>query len=492
MMDTFSTLSPSNPWAGFPAEFYTQVKPQPLQQHPRILHLNQALAAEWGWPSERLADPAWLDIMAGRLPLPGVDPIATVYSGHQFGVWAGQLGDGRAHLLGEISTPEGPVELQLKGSGRTPYSRMGDGRAVLRSTVREYLASEAMHGLGIPTTRALGMVVSDDPVYRETVETAAIILRTSPSFVRFGTFEHFARQPDHLKVLLDHVIDRFYPDCRRTAAGDAASQPDVVLCFLEQVARRTARLIAQWLTVGFCHGVMNTDNMSVLGLTIDYGPYGFMDAFQANHICNLTDTQGRYAWHAQASVAYWNLHRLAGSLMALGPSSDELKQAITPYEAEFLDSYRQRMLAKLGLQHWQPDDDTLMDNWWRLLHENRSDFTLSFLRLAEAPEHPDTFISYFDDGEAARNWLDAYRARVDAEGQPISQRRQQMQAVNPVYVLRNHLAQQAIDAAERGDASEIDTLLSLLRYPFAARPGFEAYAQPPAPDEAVAALSCSS
>lgn len=492
MTNTLAALSPRNPWADFPPGFYTAVKPQPLTQQPRILHLNHALAAEWGWDSALLFDPVWLDIMAGRQPLPGVEPIATVYSGHQFGVWAGQLGDGRAHLLGEISTPQGPVELQLKGSGRTPYSRMGDGRAVLRSTVREYLAGEAMHGLGIPTTRALGMVVSDDPVYRETVETAAIVLRTSPSFVRFGTFEHFSRQPEQLQALLDHVIDRFYPDCRHSGADKAAANHNTVMCFLECIARRTATLVAQWLTVGFCHGVMNTDNMSVLGLTIDYGPYGFMDAFQANHICNLTDTQGRYAWHAQASVAYWNLHRLAGSLMALVPSSDELKQAIQPYEATFLDAYRTQMCAKLGLLHPQDDDDALFDQWWQLLHANKADFTLSFRYLSEAPENPDVFAERFDDAAAARKWLAAYQQRLDTEQRPIDQRRQAMDSVNPLYVLRNHLAQRAIDAAGQGDASEIDALLKCLRQPYAHHEGFDDYARPPTPDVAVAALSCSS
>src|SRR5690606_23829644 len=257
---------------------------------------------------------------------PGGQTLAAVYSGHQFGVWAGQLGDGRAHLLGEVAGPRGSWELQLKGSGMTPYSRMGDGRAVLRSSVREYLASEAMHGLGIPTTRALALVVSDDPVMRETVETAAIVTRMSPSFVRFGSFEHWSsrRQPEELRILADYVIDKFYPDCRQ--ADDGPHEP--LLRLLAEVTRRTALLMADWQAVGFCHGVMNTDNMSILGLTLDYGPYGFMDTFRLDHICNHSDTEGRYAWNRQPSVALWNLYRLGGSLHALVPDVEALRAVL--------------------------------------------------------------------------------------------------------------------------------------------------------------------
>src|SRR5690606_17406819 len=232
-------------------------------------------------------------------------------------------------------TPEGPQELQLKGSGRTPYSRMGDGRAVLRSSVREYLASEAMAGLGIPTTRALAIVVSDDPVYRETVETAAIVARVAPSFVRFGSFEHWAGKPEQLRILTDYVINRFFPMARAGEAGEQ-NENQTVLRMLREVTARTARMVADWQTAGFCHGVMNTDNMSILGLTMDYGPYGFMDGFQANHICNHSDTHGRYAWNVQPAVAHWNLYRLGGVFLGLGLEEEALREALSSYENDFL------------------------------------------------------------------------------------------------------------------------------------------------------------
>lgn len=487
MVDRICDLSVVNSYAGLPTDFYTRIAPQPLNS-PRFLHVNAAVAAEMGLSQKALADPELLAVCAGAQPLPGGIALAAVYSGHQFGVWAGQLGDGRAHLLGEVVGPDGPWEWQLKGSGRTPYSRMGDGRAVLRSSLREYLASEAMHGLGIPTTRALAIVVSDDPVYRETVETAAIVTRVAPSFVRFGTFEHFSRAPDHLQTLLDYVVERFYPECAHAEQGVEQR----ALCFLEKVVSRTARLIADWMTVGFCHGVMNTDNMSVLGLTLDYGPYGFMDGFQANHICNTTDSLGRYAWNAQPSVANWNLHRLAGSLLGLDVSADSLKAVLQGYEPAFRHAYQDAMRRKFGLLEWSPALDGLADEWWKLLHTNRADFTLSFRRLADAPQDPDAFLALFEDHEAARAWLQDYAGHLAREARPAEDRRASMNAVNPLYVLRNHLAQEAIEAAQAGDAAPIDSLLEVLRDPYVEHPGREHYCQP-APQWAQGlSLSCSS
>ena len=293
-----------------------------------------------GLSSAALSTQEFLDVCAGTAPLPGGVTLSAVYSGHQFGVWAGQLGDGRAHLLGEVQGPGGSLEIQLKGSGRTPYSRMGDGRAVIRSSVREYLASEAMAGLGIATTRALALVVGDDPVYRETVERAAVVTRVSPSFIRFGSFEHWGSSPENLQVLLDYVVDKFYPECRQ---GD---NNETALRFLREVIARSAKMVADWQTVGFCHGVMNTDNMSILGLTMDYGPYGFMDGFQINHVCNHTDSQGRYAWNAQPSVVHWNLYRLASSLTGLGVEADALRAELQGYEARFIEAYQANLVRK--------------------------------------------------------------------------------------------------------------------------------------------------
>jgi uncharacterized protein YdiU (UPF0061 family) len=365
---------------------------------------------------------------------------------------------------------------------------MGDGRAVLRSSVREYLAGEAMVGLGIPTTRALALVVSDYPVYRETVETAAIVTRVSPSFVRFGSFEHWSSSPENLRILLDYVVDRFYPECR-----DGVGQGNqVILRFLRAVVQKTAQLVAHWQTAGFCHGVMNTDNMSILGLTIDYGPYGFMDAFQANHICNHSDTQGRYAWNAQPSVAHWNLYRLASSLLGLGVDADALKGELAHFEPDFLQAYHGNLCKKLGLAQWQPGDDNLVDDWWSLLHAQRADFTLSFRALAAAPSQAAAFVQGFDDRGAAQAWLDRYTQRLAQEGRPEPERMAGMNSANPLYVLRNHLAEAAIQAALKGDAGEIDILLKLLRDPYTEQPGCEAYAAKPPEWACQLEVSCSS
>ena len=491
MIDSIRDLKVVNSYADLPSAFYTKLQPQPLTD-PRLLHVNRELAHEMGLSDELLHEPEFMRICAGTDPLPNGQTLAAVYSGHQFGVWAGQLGDGRAHLLGEVVTPSGNWEWQLKGSGKTPYSRMGDGRAVLRSSIREYLASEAMHGLGIATTRALALVVSDDPVYRETVETAAIVTRTSPSFVRFGTFEHFANSPTDQQALLDYVVDRFYPDCRAQAGTDNDDYVSLALCFLDHVVQRTAHLLADWMTVGFCHGVMNTDNMSVLGLTIDYGPYGFMDVFQANHICNHTDSQGRYAWNAQPSMGHWNLFRLASSLMSLGIEPDALKTVLDTYEGVFLRAYHHNMTRKFGLLRWEPDDQKMVDDWWKLLHTTQADFTLSFRTLADAPEQPDHYINQFSDPKAAQAWLDVYAARIARDDRPCHERKAAMDAVNPLYVLRNHLAQQAIDAAQQGDASVIDTLLMLLRDPYTHHEGYDEFASAPPASAVHVPISCSS
>ncbi|NYT83475.1 YdiU family protein [Alcaligenaceae bacterium] len=490
MIETIAGLSAANSFSGLPPQFYTRLEPQPLNQ-PRLLHANPDVAELLGMSARIFQDPVFLDVFSGKQPLPGGKTLAAVYSGHQFGIWAGQLGDGRAHLLGELAAPSGNWELQLKGSGRTPYSRMGDGRAVLRSSVREYLAGEAMAGLGIPTTRALALVVSDDPVYRETVETAAIVTRVSPSFVRFGSFEHWSSSPAELRALLDYVVDRHFPECRAGVQGPD-SLDHTVARFLREVVARTARMIADWQTAGFCHGVMNTDNMSILGLTLDYGPYGFMDAFQANHVCNHSDTQGRYAWNAQPAVAHWNLYRLAGALLGLGTPQDTLKEQLQHYEADFLQAYRGNLMRKFGLLAWEDGDDDLADQWWRLLHTQKADFTLSFRSLAAAPAQPDSFLERFADRDAAGAWLERYTRRLNHDERDPDQRAAQMLASNPLYVLRNHLAEGAIRAAAQDDPSEIARLLQVLRDPYTEKPGFEAYAAEPPQWAEQLQVSCSS
>ncbi|WP_086067782.1 protein adenylyltransferase SelO [Bordetella genomosp. 8] len=491
---TLEELPMSNSFAALPAAFYTRLKPQGLNA-PRLVHANENAAALIGLAPEALRTQAFLDVFSGRAPLPGGDTLAAVYSGHQFGVWAGQLGDGRAHLLGEVDGPHGSWELQLKGAGMTPYSRMGDGRAVLRSSVREYLASEAMHGLGIPTTRALALVASDDPVYRETVETAAIVTRMSPSFVRFGSFEHWAsrRQPEMLQTLADYVIDRFYPECRRPVAGESAAANAPLVRLLDAVMVRTARLMAQWQCVGFAHGVMNTDNMSILGLTLDYGPYGFMDGFRLDHVCNHSDSEGRYAWNRQPSVGLWNLYRLAGSFNSVVQDADALKAVLDRYEAVFSRAFHDGMAAKLGLERWLPDDEPLLDDLLRLMHEQRADFTLAFRRLSTAVRGDvQPFKDLFIDREAAGAWLQRLWRHHERAPREANLRAEAMDRVNPLYVLRNHLAELAIRAAAQGDASVIDELMQVLRDPFTERPEFVRYAGLP-PDWANdLEVSCSS
>lgn len=484
----FSTLSPA---------FYTRLKMQGLTD-PTLLHVNPDVLALLGLSKEQAASPEFLSVMSGNADLPGGVTLSAVYSGHQFGVWAGQLGDGRAHLLGAIRGKDengepADWEVQLKGSGRTPYSRMGDGRAVLRSSVREYLASAAMTGLGIPTTKALCLVGSDDPVYRETVETAAIVARVAPSFVRFGSFEHWyaARDKERLRELLDYVISNFFAD-EVPLEDDTHSLADVIESFVDVVVERTARLMADWQSVGFNHGVMNTDNMSVLGLTLDYGPYGFMDAFRINHVCNHTDSQGRYAWNAQPSVGLWNLYRFANCFVALGADPERLKSRLERYENLFITAYRQRMVAKFGLPEWKEGDDELIDGWWRALHEQSADFTLSFRYLAQIDHDEEPLRSLFSDTTRLDEWLQTYRQRLQDNPIDAQSRASQMNRVNPLYVLRNYLAEEAIQAAAKGDMSVIDALMQVLRDPYTEQPGMAHYAEPPPDWGRELEVSCSS
>jgi uncharacterized protein YdiU (UPF0061 family) len=481
-----------NSFARLPARFYTRMAPWGLPE-PHLLAVSEDAAALIGLHPEELSRPEFVEAFAGNQPLPGGDTLAAVYSGHQFGVWAGQLGDGRAHLLGEIQTPDGPWELQLKGAGKTPYSRMGDGRAVLRSSIREFLCSEAMAALGIPTTRALALVGSHEPVQRETLETAAVVTRMSPSFVRFGSFEHWAANEDleALQALTDYVIDRFYPECREDKNPARA--------MLAQVSRRTAAMLARWQAVGFMHGVMNTDNMSILGLTIDYGPFGFMDAFRAGHICNHSDSAGRYRFSHQPRVAIWNLQALCHALMPIMESPTALKTAV---EEPFVEVYNREfiglMAAKLGLPDAFESDADLVSALYTLMQENQVDYTGFFRSLARLKRESGTTSDdapvrdLFIDRDAADAWIAQWRARLDGDTRSDDERRTAMNAVNPKYVLRNWVAESAIRAAQAGDMSEFNAVHACLRRPFDEQPEYERFAAPP-PDWADGLeVSCSS
>ena len=490
--DLDAHLTWRNRFARLGSAFYTRLQPQPLPD-PVWISRNQALARELGLEETWFASQGALEAVTGNRSLAGSDPMASVYSGHQFGQWAGQLGDGRALLLGELQTPAGGVEIQLKGAGRTPYSRMGDGRAVLRSSIREYLCSEAMQGLGIPTTRALCVTGSDAKVRREEIETAAVVTRTAPSFIRFGHFEHFSYndQHDELKALADYVIDNFYPACRD------APQPYAAL--LQAVSERTAHLMAAWQAVGFCHGVMNTDNMSILGLTLDYGPFGFMEAFNPGHICNHSDDRGRYAYENQPYIGLWNCSRLAQALTPL-IDAEKCNAALARYEGAYLQAYHSHMRAKLGLLQAMEGDDTLASDLLALLAEHGTDFTIFFRALGRFETTPNAANSanstqrdLMVNREAFDAWAARYTTRLAAEASVDAERRTRMNRANPKYVLRNHLAQAAIEKAEQQrDFSEIDKLLKLLQHPFDEQPEHEAYAAPP-PDWAKdIAVSCSS
>ena len=498
-----ATHASSEPWAhlpwraGFAAlgpRFSTPTPASPLAS-PHWVACNDGLRQdlglpEGGWDSERVRL-----ALAGNATLPGSDTHATVYSGHQFGVWAGQLGDGRALSLGTLDTPLGPQELQLKGAGRTPYSRMGDGRAVLRSSIREYLASEAMHALGIPTTRALCVVGSPTPVRRETLETAAVVTRVAPSFVRFGHFEHFAQANDR---------DALHQLCAHIAAHHRPALQDVPaerlpLALLEDVVQRTADLIAQWQAVGFCHGVMNTDNMSVLGLTLDYGPFQFMDGFDAHHICNHSDTQGRYAYARQPQIAYWNLFCLGQALLPLVGDTDEALRVLQGFQTRYAQALRQQFNAKLGLTELGDADDALQQDLLQHMHQERTDWTVFWRRLSHAVAESATVASAFEpvqdlflDRAPWQTWLARYQARLDAQGTSRAAVGARMQRTNPKFVLRNHLGELAIRAAQDGDFRLLADLHAVLQSPFDEHPAHEAWAGL-APEWASSiAISCSS
>jgi uncharacterized protein YdiU (UPF0061 family) len=480
------------PWrhdfAALGPAFHTELRPTPLPD-PHLVSLNARLATELGLDPGALAASAQVEAFTGNALPAGARPLASVYSGHQFGVWAGQLGDGRAILLGGLETPAGLQELQLKGAGRTPYSRMGDGRAVLRSSIREYLCSEAMQGLGIPTTRALMVTGSPQPVRREEIESAAVVTRVSPSFVRFGHFEHFAarEQLGELRQLADYVIDTFYPACRATDrfAGNAYA------ALLEQVSERTAAMVAHWQAVGFCHGVMNTDNMSILGLTIDYGPFQFLDAFVPTHVCNHSDETGRYAFNRQPNVAYWNLFCLGQALLPLIGDQELALAALESYKTVFPRELEGRMRAKLGLADEQPDDRLLVEGILQLLAADRVDYPIFWRRLSRsvAGAGGDEVRDLFLDRAGFDRWAAQYEARLPADRPAAAAA---MLRTNPKYVLRNHLCELAIRQAKVGDFSEVDGLLALVQSPFAEHPGHQDKAGFPPDWAAHIEISCSS
>lgn len=477
-----------NSYARLPDDFRASAEPKPLPD-ARLVHFNADVARLIDLDPGEAARPDIAAYLSGGRAIPGTEPIAQRYAGHQFGQYVPELGDGRAILLGEVATETGGRwDLHLKGGGQTVFSRGFDGRSVLRSAIREYLASEALHALRIPTTRALCVVAGSEPVQRETFERAATIVRVAPSHVRFGTFESFAwrRRPLELRLLADHVIDRHFPEL--------AGAPDRYARLLEEVSVRTARLMAAWQAVGFVHGVMNSDNMSILGLTLDYGPYAFMEAYTPGYAPNHSDPWGRYAYAQQPAVGEWNVATLANAMVSL-MDREAAQAALDAYVPAYEAAYAGRMRTKLGLRDARAGDDSLLDGFLDLLAE-RVDWTIAWRALGgitrEGSADTRAFASLFTRRDACDAWLAAYRARLDAEGSDDAERRARMDRVNPRYVLRTHLAQRAIEAAERGDDDEVDRLFRVLQRPYDEQPGAEAYAWPATDGTADMTLSCSS
>ena len=469
---------------------WSPVTPTPVAA-PRLLAYSIEMARELGLDGDELNSPQWVAALAGNALLPGMSAYATCYGGHQFGNWANQLGDGRAINLGETVNAAGQrFELQLKGAGPTPYSRSADGRAVLRSSIREFLCSEAMHHLGVPTTRALSLVSTGEAVRRDMFydgraadEPGAVVCRVAPSFIRFGHFELPAARGDDalLRQLVEFTIDRDFPELASVPADER------LLRWFVEVCERSARLMVHWLRVGFVHGVMNTDNMSILGLTIDYGPYGWIDDFDPGWTPNTTDAAGRrYCFARQPAIARWNLERLADALSPIAADPATLALGLARFDQCYNAQFRAAFAAKLGFAAWRDGDNELIEEIFTLLHAAEVDMTLFFRSLAAidlaAPDlsllqHAFYRPLLFDQHAAAfATWLARWAGRVSADNEPAESRTARMNGVNPRYVLRNYLAQQAIERAEQGDPAMIDDLLEVLRQPYTEQAGCDAFA----------------
>jgi uncharacterized protein YdiU (UPF0061 family) len=477
-----------NSYARLPQRFYARLDPTPVAR-PRLIKINEPLAAELGLDAGLLASPQGVEILAGNRIAQGSLPIALAYAGHQFGNFVPQLGDGRAILLGEVVDRHGlRRDIQLKGSGPTPFSRRGDGRAALGPVLREYIVSEAMSALGIPTTRSLAAVTTGEPVMRETALPGAVLTRVAASHIRVGTFQFFAARGDveALRLLADHVIARHYPEARDDA------QPYRAL--FDRVIERQAALVAKWMLVGFIHGVMNTDNCSIAGETIDYGPCAFMDAYDPATVFSSIDHGGRYAYGNQARILHWNLARFGETLLPL-MSDDGDKALAIANEAlgAFQDHYARALMAgmrrKLGLFAESDGDAALAQDLLNAMSGAQADFTGVFRALD--PESDDAARSLFANPDAYDAWAARWRQRLASEPQDAAARRSAMRMANPAFIPRNHRVEAALAAAiERDDFMPFEELLKVLARPFEDQPAFAAYAEPPAPEERVCQTFC--
>ena len=451
----FSKLKLTMPYLVLSPHFYEKVDPTPLDK-PFVISTSQSAAELLSIDEDLALDDALLDIINGKTKLEGSKTFAMCYAGHQFGEFSGRLGDGRVINLGKVNGQN----LQLKGAGLTPYSRLGDGKAVLRSSIREYLMSEAMYGLGIETTRALALIGSDTDVRREKMEKGAIVLRLSPTWVRFGTFEYFYTTGEHdkIKELADYVIEESFPYLKNSV--------DLYLNMYTEIVKNTAITIAKWQSVGFCHGVMNTDNMSIDGRTIDYGPFAFLDAYDPSFVCNKTDTQGMYSFRSQPEAARWNLDILARVLSPILDHDDSEDVLTDTFWSTFTSVYSHILYKKMGLHTKQKEDKELLESLKRALGSTAIDYTLFFRKLSHFNTDKSNILDACVKREALDTWLDKYSIRLEKETQSIEERHEQMLAVNPKYVLKNHTLQEAIDKAEKDDFSMLNELLTVALTPF--------------------------
>ena len=482
-----------NTYAALPAGFFARVAPTPVAA-PRLIKLNRPLAVHLGLDPDLLSSPEGTEVLAGKRVPDGADPIAMAYAGHQFGHFVPQLGDGRAILLGEVIDADGVRrDIQLKGSGPTPFSRRGDGRAALGPVLREYIVSEAMAAMGIPTTRSLAAVMTGESVMRETMLPGAVLTRVASSHIRVGTFQYFAARGDTegVRQLADHVISRHYPE--------AANAERPYHALLQGVIARQAQLIARWLLVGFIHGVMNTDNSSISGETIDYGPCAFMDQYDPATVFSSIDEQGRYAYANQPRIALWNLTRLAECLLPLFSSDQdkeisEAQALLADFAEKFDAAYQAGLRAKLGLFTARDDDAVLAQDLLSAMAQNQADFTLTFRWLGDAAldAADDSEVrSLFTDPGAYDEWAVRWRQRLGEEPQDAGTRRNAMRKVNPAFIPRNHRVEAVIQAAmNNDDFAPFEELLTVLSKPYEDQPAFAAYAEPPLPDQRVLQTFC--
>ncbi len=475
-MQELESFKFSNPFADLPEDFFHKQNWTPFD-NPKLIHFNEELAELLGFPKD-LNTEDLVPFINGNKAFKHSAPLSMAYAGHQFGSWVPQLGDGRGILLGQIQTEDGLMDLHIKGAGKTPYSRFGDGRAVLRSTIREYLCGEAMHHLGIPSSRSLIMIGSDEPVFRETTEFGAMMVRVAKTHIRFGHFEYLMhnKKTECIPILLDHVIENYFPELKESKDGYTD--------LFEKIVSSTASLIAKWQAFGFAHGVMNTDNMSILGETFDFGPFGFLDEYSPGFICNHSDHSGRYAFNNQPSIGLWNCHALAAALKD-HIEIERTKEIINSYEKIFYDELIFIFRKKLGLSETHQDDLELVEEFLTWMEKKEKDYTNTFRTLSK-----ENHLLFKD--EMGKKWFIKYEKRLEMEKTSFEERKKAMELINPKFILRNYLAQEAIQDAENSDFSKLYNLIEVLKKPYQDDENFEDYAKIPPDWSKKLEISCSS